>query len=84
MCEQPPYSIVVRGIERAVLPTCARYGIGVIPWSPLAGGLLTGRYRKGQPRTGRIAARPAASARSTRTRASSARTRRASTRSRSS
>jgi aryl-alcohol dehydrogenase-like predicted oxidoreductase len=47
--EQPPYSILVRGIERAVLPTCARYGIGVIPWSPLAGGLLTGRYRKGQP-----------------------------------
>ena len=47
--EQPPYSILIRGIERAVLPTCARYGIGVIPWSPLAGGLLTGRYRKGQP-----------------------------------
>jgi len=49
VCEQPPYSLLVRGIERAVLPTCARYGIGVIPWSPLAGGLLTGRYRKGQP-----------------------------------
>ena len=49
VCEQPPYSILVRGIERAVLPTCARYGIGVIPWSPLAGGLLTGRHRKGQP-----------------------------------
>jgi len=49
VCEQPPYSILVRGIERAVLPTCARYGVGVIPWSPLAGGLLTGRYRKGQP-----------------------------------
>src|SRR5581483_5549260 len=48
-CEQPPYSILMRGIERAVLPTCAQYGIGVIPWSPLAGGLLTGRYRKGQP-----------------------------------
>ena len=47
--EQPPYSILMRGIERAVLPTCARYGIGVIPWSPLAGGLLTGRYRQGQP-----------------------------------
>jgi len=47
--EQPPYSILVRGIERAVLPTCARYGIGVIPWSPLAGGLLTGRYRKKDP-----------------------------------
>jgi aryl-alcohol dehydrogenase-like predicted oxidoreductase len=48
VCEQPPYSILVRGIERAVLPACQRYGIGVIPWSPLAGGLLTGRYRKGQ------------------------------------
>ncbi|HEV3449760.1 MAG TPA: aldo/keto reductase [Acidimicrobiia bacterium] len=49
VCEQPPYSVLRRGIERAVLPTCARYGIGVIPWSPLAGGLLTGRYRRGQP-----------------------------------
>jgi aryl-alcohol dehydrogenase (NADP+) len=46
--EQPPYSIFMRGIERAVLPACQRYGIGVIPWSPLAGGLLTGRYRKGE------------------------------------
>ena len=46
-CEQPPYSILVRGIERSVLPTCRRYGMGVIPWSPLAGGYLTGRYRKG-------------------------------------
>ena len=49
VCEQPPYSILMRAIERAVLPTCARYGVGVIPWSPLAGGLLTGRHRKGQP-----------------------------------
>jgi aryl-alcohol dehydrogenase-like predicted oxidoreductase len=48
MCEQPPYSLLVRGIEDDVLPTCARYGMGVIPWSPLAGGWLTGRYRKGQ------------------------------------
>src|ERR671928_303974 len=48
MCEQPPYSILVRGIESDVLPTCQRYGMGVIPWSPLAGGWLTGRYRKGQ------------------------------------
>jgi aryl-alcohol dehydrogenase-like predicted oxidoreductase len=46
-CEQPPYSILVREIERSVLPTCRRYGMGVIPWSPLAGGYLTGRYRKG-------------------------------------
>jgi aryl-alcohol dehydrogenase-like predicted oxidoreductase len=48
VCEQPPYSILVRGIEADVLPTCERYGMGVIPWSPLAGGWLTGRYRKGQ------------------------------------
>jgi aryl-alcohol dehydrogenase-like predicted oxidoreductase len=46
--EQPPYSILVRGIENDVLPTCQRHGMGVIPWSPLAGGWLTGRYRKGQ------------------------------------
>ncbi len=46
-CEQPPYSILARGIEADVLPTCQRYGVGVIPWSPLAGGWLTGRYRAG-------------------------------------
>jgi len=45
VCEQPPYSILVRGIEQDVLPTAQRYGMGVIPWSPLAGGWLTGRYR---------------------------------------
>jgi len=45
--EQPPYSILVRGVEADVLPTCRRHGIAVIPWSPLAGGWLTGGYRKG-------------------------------------
>jgi len=45
-CEQPPYSIFVRGIEASVLPTCEKYGMGVIPWSPLAGGWLTGRVRQ--------------------------------------
>jgi aryl-alcohol dehydrogenase-like predicted oxidoreductase len=45
-CEQPPYSVFARGIEAAVLPACQRYGLGVIAWSPLAGGWLTGRYRK--------------------------------------
>jgi aryl-alcohol dehydrogenase-like predicted oxidoreductase len=45
-CEQPPYSILTRGVEAEVLPTCARYGMGVIPYSPLAGGWLSGRYRK--------------------------------------
>jgi aryl-alcohol dehydrogenase-like predicted oxidoreductase len=48
--EQPTYSILNRGIEREVLPACRRYGIGVLVWSPLAMGLLTGRYRKNAPR----------------------------------
>jgi aryl-alcohol dehydrogenase-like predicted oxidoreductase len=47
VCEQPPYSMLIRGIEYDVLPTCARHGIGVIPWSPLAGGWLSGKYRRG-------------------------------------
>lgn len=47
--EQPPYSILNRGIEREVLPVCEKYGMGVMVWSPLAKGMLTGRYRKGQP-----------------------------------
>ena len=47
MCEQPPYSLLVRGIEGDVLPVTARYGMGVIAWSPLAGGWLSGRWRKG-------------------------------------
>jgi len=60
-CEQPPYSIFVRGIEADVLPACERYGMGVIPWSPLNGGFLTGRYRPGQdiPAEGRAARTPA-------------------------
>jgi aryl-alcohol dehydrogenase-like predicted oxidoreductase len=45
--EQPPYSMLVRGIESDLLPVTQRYGMGVVPWSPLAGGWLTGRYRKG-------------------------------------
>ena len=48
VCEQPPYSILVRGIEAEVLPLCRRLGMAVIPWSPLAGGWLSGRWRKGQ------------------------------------
>ena len=44
-CEQPWYSIFARDIERTVLPVCERYGMGVIVWSPLDGGWLTGRYR---------------------------------------
>ncbi|MGW0809974.1 aldo/keto reductase [Nonomuraea sp. NPDC002799] len=46
--EQPPYSILNRGIEREVLPVIQAYGMGALVWSPLAGGLLTGRYRKDQ------------------------------------
>ena len=46
--EQPPYSILARGIEREVLPACERYGMGAMVWSPLSKGMLTGRYRKGQ------------------------------------
>jgi aryl-alcohol dehydrogenase-like predicted oxidoreductase len=46
VCEQPPYSLLVRGVESDVLPTCRRHGMGVIPWSPLAGGWLSGGYRK--------------------------------------
>jgi aryl-alcohol dehydrogenase-like predicted oxidoreductase len=45
--EQPPYSMLIRRIEADVLPVCEQYGMGVIPWSPLAGGWLSGRYRKG-------------------------------------
>ena len=49
VCEQPPYSMLVRGIEAELLPTCERHGMGVIAWSPLAGGWLSGRWRSGAP-----------------------------------
>lgn len=47
-CEQPPYSILDRGVEAEVLPVVQRYGMGALVWSPLAQGMLTGRVRKGQ------------------------------------
>jgi aryl-alcohol dehydrogenase-like predicted oxidoreductase len=47
--EQPPYSLLTRGVEASVLPICERLGMGVLTWSPLAWGFLSGRYRKGQP-----------------------------------
>jgi aryl-alcohol dehydrogenase-like predicted oxidoreductase len=47
VCEQPPYSMLIRAVEADVLPTCQRYGMGVIPWSPLAGGWLSGKWRLG-------------------------------------
>ena len=46
--EQPPYSILNRSVEREVLPLCETYGMGALVWSPLAKGLLTGRYREGE------------------------------------
>ena len=47
--EQPPYSILNRGIEREVLPVAQKYGMGTLVWGPLGQGLLTGRVRKGSP-----------------------------------
>jgi len=46
---QPRYNIFDRAIERELVPFCRQYGIGIIPYSPLAGGLLTGKYRPGEP-----------------------------------
>ena len=46
--EQPPYSILNRGIEREVLPVAQQYGIGILTWGPLGQGMLTGRVRRGQ------------------------------------
>jgi aryl-alcohol dehydrogenase-like predicted oxidoreductase len=46
--EQPPYSLLARGIEREMLPTAARLGLGVLTWSPLASGFLSGKIRRGQ------------------------------------
>jgi aryl-alcohol dehydrogenase-like predicted oxidoreductase len=47
--EQPPYSMIGRGVERGVLPTCRRLGMGVLTWSPLASGFLSGKVRAGEP-----------------------------------
>jgi aryl-alcohol dehydrogenase-like predicted oxidoreductase len=55
--EQPPYSILVRGIERDVLPVAQAYGMGVLPWSPLAGGWLSGRFGEGKDNSSRRAER---------------------------
>lgn len=54
--EQPPYSILVRGIERNVLPVAQTYGMGVIPWSPLAGGWLSGSFGEGKQNVSRRSA----------------------------
>lgn len=56
ICEQPPYNLLDRRIERELLPMAQTYGIGIIPWSPIAQGLLTGKYRRGKmPEEGRYA-----------------------------
>lgn len=58
--EQPPYSILVRGIEEDVLPTVRRHGMGTLTYSPLSGGWLSGRYRKNASEGPASAARPQA------------------------
>jgi aryl-alcohol dehydrogenase-like predicted oxidoreductase len=65
---QPQYSLLARDIEAEILPTCQRQGMGTLTWSPLAGGVLTGRYRPGEPpggdtRIGRLKASPMPAAR---------------------
>jgi aryl-alcohol dehydrogenase-like predicted oxidoreductase len=54
--EQPPYNLLDRRIERELLPACKTYGFGIIPWSPLAGGFLSGKYKRQgeQPKEGRF------------------------------
>jgi len=53
---QPPYNLLARQIERELVPCCQAYNIGIIPYSPLAGGFLTGKYRQGAkpPADGRL------------------------------
>lgn len=48
--EQPPYHLLDRRIERELVPMSITYGLGLMPWSPLAGGFLTGKYQRGQAR----------------------------------
>jgi aryl-alcohol dehydrogenase-like predicted oxidoreductase len=49
VCEQPPYNLLDRRIERELLPMAQTFGIGIIPWSPIAGGLLSGKYNRSDP-----------------------------------
>jgi aryl-alcohol dehydrogenase-like predicted oxidoreductase len=57
-CEQPPYNLLDRRIERELVPACQTFGVAIMPWSPLAGGLLTGKYHAegGMPAGSRFAA----------------------------
>ena len=49
VCEQPPYNIVDRRAEGELIPMALTYGLAIIPWSPIAGGVLTGKYKRSQP-----------------------------------
>lgn len=55
IANQVRYSLVDRGIEREVVPACLELGVGIFPWSPLGGGVLTGKYRAGIPSDSRAA-----------------------------
>ncbi len=50
ICEQPPYHLLDRSVERELVPMAQTYGTALIPWSPMAGGFLTGKYRRGEAR----------------------------------
>jgi aryl-alcohol dehydrogenase-like predicted oxidoreductase len=52
VCAQPPYNLMDRRVERELAPMCRTYGIGIMAWSPLAGGFLTGKYKRGESRPG--------------------------------
>lgn len=52
ICEQPPYNLLDRQVERELIPMAQTYGIGIIPWSPLASGRLSGRYKRGEDAPG--------------------------------
>jgi len=56
--EQPPYNLLDRRIENELIPLCLKYGVGVLPWSPLGGGVLAGRYNDGIPEDARANRRP--------------------------
>jgi aryl-alcohol dehydrogenase-like predicted oxidoreductase len=60
VANQVKYSLIERGVEREVVPACAALGVGIFPWSPLGGGVLTGKYRGGVPSDSRAsgASRP--------------------------
>ena len=55
VANQMRYSLLDRGVEREVVPACAELGVGLFPWSPLGGGVLTGKYRGGVPADSRVA-----------------------------